>query len=366
MENSLNPHQHLAPVTGVSNADSRPVSGQGDAFAKAADVCERIRQGLARVIQGRDDTVRLILTALMADGHVLLEDYPGSGKTTLTKTLGRLIAADHPDVRGAFGQVPPHILPFRRIQFTPDLLPGDVLGVNVFDPKSGQFHFMHGPVFAHILLADEINRTGPKVQAAFLECMAEKQVTIDNVTHPLDQLFFVVGTQNPLDIAGTYPLPIVQLDRFILKIPMTYVDRSTEIRILESHSELIQTADTIEPVCTRSEVLEARLVSQAIYIHPHLREAIVDIIHSTRGNPLIQYGASTRAALMLQSALKGWALVNGRSYAIEDDLKYIAPFVLSHRLKFHGGAGTAADALTELMRPALEQLIRKGVPRGFA
>jgi MoxR-like ATPase len=344
-------------------------SRQGEAFAKAADVCQRIRQGLARVIQGRDDTVRLLLTALMADGHVLLEDYPGSGKTTLTKTLGRLIAPDSSGSQSAhaeFGQVPSHILPFRRIQFTPDLLPGDVLGVNVFDPKSGQFHFMHGPVFAHILLADEINRTGPKVQAAFLECMAEKQVTIDNVTHPLDHLFFVVGTQNPLDIAGTYPLPIVQLDRFILKIPMTYVDRSTEINILESHSELIRTAETIEPVCTRGEVLAARVVAQSVFVHPHLREAIVDIIHATRGNPLIQYGASTRAALMLQAALKGWALINGRSYAIEDDLKYIAPFVLSHRLKFHGGAGTPTDALAELMRPALERLISRGVPRGFA
>jgi MoxR-like ATPase len=184
---------------------------------------------LERVIRGRGDTIRLVIAALVADGHVLLEDYPGSGKTTLAKTLGGLIGPDenHDDRFKTRSKDP--IVGFRRIQFTPDMLPGDVLGVNVFDPKTGQFSFMHGPVFAHIVLADEINRTGPKVQAAFLECMAEKQVTMDNVTRPLDQLFFVMGTQNPLDMAGTYPLPQVQLDRFLLKVPMSYVDSATEL-----------------------------------------------------------------------------------------------------------------------------------------
>jgi MoxR-like ATPase len=331
-------------------------------FPGAIETARKVREGLGKVIQGREDTIRLVVSALLADGHVLLEDYPGSGKTTLTKTLGRLIASDAGG--SPYGDVADHIIPFRRIQFTPDLLPGDVLGVNIFDPKGGRFQFLHGPVFAHVVLADEINRTGPKVQAAFLECMAEKQVTMDNVTYRLDSLFFVVGTQNPLDIAGTYPLPLVQLDRFIFKIPMSYVDHATEMRILEDHNALMKTAESITPACSRTEVLNARAAVNSVTVHGHLREAIVDIIQATRNNPLVQFGASTRAALMLQSALKSWAIVNGRTYATEDDLKFITPFVLLHRLKFHGGAGSPAEALKELMLPAMEKLIARGVPRG--
>lgn len=317
----------------------------------ACTVARRLIAGLTSVIRGRNDTVKLVITSLLADGHALLEDYPGSGKTTLAKTLGKLITQSSTAEQN-------HIIPFRRIQFTPDLLPGDVLGVNIFDPKSGSFRFLHGPVFAHILLADEINRTGPKVQAAFLECMAEKQVTIDNITYPLDDLFFVLGTQNPLDIAGTYPLPIVQLDRFLFKIPMTYVDTKTENEILEQHQSISQKAESIDPVCTRNDIIKARGVIRSIPINPQIRKAIVNIVQATRGNKLIQYGASTRAAIMLQSALQAWAVVEGRDYVTEDDLKFIAPYVLSHRLKFHSGAGEPKKALMDLMRPHLENLVR--------
>lgn len=335
----------------------------------ALDVVRRLHGALGQVIRGRDDTIKLVLAALLADGHVLLEDYPGSGKTTLTKTLGRLISGSNKaGTNGnsfqnavASGFTEEHILPFRRIQFTPDMLPGDVLGVNVFDSKTGSFKFLHGPVFAHIVLADEINRTGPKVQAAFLECMAEKQVTIDNVTYPLDKLFFVLGTQNPLDIAGTYPLPIVQLDRFLLKIPMNYVDRTTEITILSEHESINDAAQNINPVCTREDVLMAREAAQGVFVHPNLRETIVDIVQATRNTPVIQYGASTRAAIMLQAAVRAWALVHGRGYATEDDLKFIAPFVLSHRIKFHGGAGDPIKALRDLMAPHIERLVVKGL-----
>lgn len=326
-------------------------------FSTAIDLSKRLAAALGSVIKGRDDTIQLVIAALFADGHVLLEDYPGSGKTTLTKALGKLIARDVP------ATTPEHIVAFRRVQFTPDMLPGDVLGVNVFDPTSGKFHFVHGPVFAHVVLADEINRAGPKVQAAFLECMAEKQVTIDNVTHPLDQLFFVLGTQNPLDIAGTYPLPLVQLDRFLLKIPMSYVDAATEYAILEQHAAIVSSADSLAPVCCRSDILAARAVTTQVFLTPELRTAIVDIVQATRGNPLLQFGASTRAAIMLQEAVKGWAIVAGRDYATEDDLKYIAPFVLLHRLKFHGGATEAATALEALMAPHIEKLVRSGMRR---
>jgi MoxR-like ATPase len=323
-------------------------------FETAFGVATKLMTGLGKVIKGREDTVRLTITALFADGHLLLEDYPGSGKTTLTKTLGRLISRERntPEQQ--------HILNFRRVQFTPDMLPGDVLGVNIFEAKTGQFRFMHGPIFAHIVLADEINRAGPKVQAAFLECMAEKQVTIDNVTHALDELFFVVGTQNPLDIAGTYPLPIVQLDRFLFKVPMSYVDRANELDILANHTAIAEAVETIAPACSRDEIITARVAARNVFVAPALREAIVDICQATRGNPILQYGASTRAALMLQSATKAWAVVNRRDFAIEDDLKSVLPFVLLHRLKFHSGVGDPRAALSDLATPILERLIKAG------
>lgn len=317
---------------------------------QATKTARALCDGLESVIQGRSDTIRLVIAALLADGHVLLEDYPGSGKTTLSKTLGKLIS------KGTEDGSNPHILPFRRIQFTPDMLPGDVLGVNVFEPKSGQFTFIPGPIFAHVVLADEINRTGPKVQSAFLECMAEKQVTLDNVTHPLDELFFVIGTQNPLDIAGTFPLPLVQLDRFMIKVPMSYVDPQTEIRILEEHTRITERMNTITPLCTPQEILSARTAVRTVVVKPSIRRAIVDIVQSTRNNPLLQFGASTRAALMLQEAAKGWAVVQGRGYVTEDDLKVMAPVVLLHRLRFHGGAREQRIAFDELLAPHIEAL----------
>jgi MoxR-like ATPase len=332
-----------------------------DNFQAAHRTVQAIASALERVIRGRSDTIRLVIAALVADGHVLLEDYPGSGKTTLSKTLGGLIGADAVGTSRFPTRASDPIVNFRRIQFTPDMLPGDVLGVNIFDPKTGQFSFMHGPVFAHIVLADEINRTGPKVQAAFLECMAEKQVTMDNVTRPLDQLFFVLGTQNPLDIAGTYPLPQVQLDRFLLKVPMSYVDAATECAILESHSEIRDGSTSVTPVCSRSDVLAARHVCELIHVAPALREAMVEIVQATRGNPMIQFGASTRAALMLQTATRAWALVQGRDYATEDDLRFMLPYVLLHRLRFHAGAGESRKALETISEPAFERLVRRGL-----
>lgn len=332
-----------------------------EAMSAAHATGTKLITALEAVIRGRSDTIKLVITALLADGHVLLEDYPGSGKTTLSKTLGRLIAPDEAASTRFPTNASDPIVPFRRIQFTPDMLPGDVLGVNIFDPKSGSFSFMHGPVFAHIVLADEINRTGPKVQAAFLECMAEKQVTMDNATRPLDQLFFVLGTQNPLDIAGTYPLPQVQLDRFLLKVPMSYVDAETECSILEHHAAIRVGSTSVQPVCKRSDVLAAREACEQVHIAPALREAMVEIVQATRGNPLIQFGASTRAALMLQTATRSWALLSGRDHANEDDLRAIAPYVLLHRLRFHAGAGEVKKALETVMQPAMEKLVRRGI-----
>jgi len=309
----------------------------------------KIREALEQVIRGRRDTIDLVITGLLAGGHVLLEDYPGSGKTTLAKALGKLIDCS------ASGR--DDLFPFRRIQFTPDLLPSDVLGVNIFEPKTSTFRFQRGPIFSHIVLADELNRTGPKVQAAFLECMAERQVTIDNVTHPLDELFFVIGTQNPLDVAGTYPLPLVQLDRFLLRVPMSYVDYNTELEILENSSEINNALSTLKPVATREELLKARELAEGIEIHRSILEAIVGIVQGTRENTSLQFGASTRAALMLKKAIGAYAITKGRGYATVDDLKFLAPLVLEHRLKFHPGVSDKQEAFNALLRPHIEKVV---------
>ena len=316
---------------------------------QAISTLTTLHNSLAEIIRGRDDTIKLLLTGLVADGHVLIEDYPGSGKTTLAKALGASIDCS--------SHIDDHIIDFRRIQFTPDLLPSDVLGVNVFEPKSGRFSFQAGPVFAHIVLADEINRTGPKVQAAFLECMAERQVTIDNVTYPLDDLFFVIGTQNPLDLAGTYPLPLVQLDRFLLKIPMKYVTAETELEIVTEAEKIQKRSTEVAPVVSREQILNARVAATEVHISKELLQAIVDIVQASRSNPLLQFGASTRAAIMLKRCLGAWAINQGRDYATEDDLKFLCPFVLQHRLRFHPGAGDPEEAFAELIRPHIEKLI---------
>lgn len=318
---------------------------------QAIQTANKLKSKLNEVIKGREDTIKLVLTGLFAGGHVLIEDYPGSGKTTLAKTLGKLIDCHSGNT--------PSIVPFRRIQFTPDLLPSDVLGVTIFEPNTSSFRFQHGPVFAHVVLADEINRTGPKVQAAFLECMAEKQVTIDNSTYPLDDLFFVLGTQNPLDIAGTYPLPLVQLDRFLLKIPMSYVNAETELEILKESSEIEHKSKTIEPAVSREEVLQAQTAAETVRLSPNLLQAIVDVVQASRNNPQLIHGASTRAAIMLKRALSAWAIVDGRDYANEDDLKFIAPYVLKHRLKFAPGIDSnRPEAFLDLIKPSIEKLVR--------
>lgn len=319
------------------------------------ETIETLKSALKEVIRGREDTLDLVLTGLIADGHVLLEDYPGSGKTTLAKTLGGLIDCSEKSESNE------HILPFRRIQFTPDLLPTDVLGVNIFEPKSGTFLFQYGPIFSHIVLADEMNRTGPKVQAAFLECMAERQVTIDNTTYPLDDLFFVLGTQNPLDLAGTYPLPLVQLDRFLLKVPMRYVSAEVELEILEHAEQIRNKVKDVSPVVSKGDILNARKHASSFPLSREVLKTIVNIVQETRTNPLFQFGASTRAALMFQKALSAFALVQGREYVTEDDVKYLAPFVLLHRVRMSPGAGQAQSAFDEFLKPHVERLISKSV-----
>lgn len=321
----------------------------------ALTVVKRLRERLVQAVVGRDAVIDLVIVALLADGHVLLEDFPGSGKTTLAKALGDCVIDDLPD---------DHIVTIRRIQFTPDLLPGDVTGTTIFDPNTNRFFFRPGPIFAHILLADEINRTSPKVQSALLEAMAEKQTTVDNRTRKLDAFFFVIATQNPLDLAGTFPLPAAQLDRFLFKIRMDHIDRKSELHLLRNIDAVHRGAGDALPRVTRTEILDARRVlKEQIHVSPYIHEALVDIAEATRRSPKAVQGVSTRALVLLLPALQARALAQGRDFVSSDDIETLAPHVFAHRLDLAPGAGDPAAVVRECMRPALETLSRRTLRR---
>jgi MoxR-like ATPase len=321
----------------------------------AISTIERLRARIRAQVKGRDEVIDLVLVALLSDGHVLLEDYPGSGKTTLAKALGTSIVDDTVDSP---------IAPFRRIQFTPDLLPSDVTGVSIFDAATNDFHFRHGPVFAHVVLADEINRTSPKVQSALLEAMAEKQVTVDNHTHPLDALFFVIATQNPLDLAGTYPLPVAQLDRFLFKIRMVHIDRSAELDVLRTYHERqdIERADL--PKVSRREVLQARRTIDAqVAIGDEVKECLVDIAAALRADERVLQGNSTRSLVLLMPALQALATLRGRDFVSSEDIETLAPHVLWHRVELAPGVTDMGSVLGECMAGPIERLTRTTLRR---
>ena len=329
-----------------ATTSSPPALSVDDARA----VLERVRKRLNLSVRGRDEVIELVLVALLADGHVLLEDYPGSGKTTLAKALGDAIEDDGSDDQ---------IASFRRIQFTPDLLPSDITGTTVFDPNTNRFFFRPGPVFAHVVLADEINRTSPKVQAAMLEAMGEKQATVDNETHTLDDLFFVIATQNPLDLAGTFPLPSPQLDRFLFKIEMKHVDRASELDVLSSIAERRSGPGHELPRAHRGELLAARrTVEEQVYVAQEIREALVDVAAATREHPHVLQGVSTRSLVMALPALQARALLRGRSFVSAEDLEALAPAIFGHRLELTPAANGAAEVVRECLVGALEKLAR--------
>ena len=316
----------------------------------AYDVVERIRQRLRRAVRGRDDVIEAIIIAILADGHVLLEDYPGSGKTTLAKALGDCIIDDRPD---------DDIVSIRRIQFTPDLLPSDVTGTTIFDPNSNRFYFRPGPVFAHVVLADEINRTSPKVQSALLEAMGEKQVTVDNRTRKLDPFFFVIATQNPLDLSGTFPLPSAQLDRFLFKIRMQHINRQAELEVLASIRQRREKApDTLKRV-TRTEIIDARkVVEEQIHVAQEIHECLVDIAERTRNDPRILQGVSTRALVLMLPALQACALTRVRNFVNAEDVRALAFHVFGHRLELAPGAGELDRIIHEICAEPMEKLAR--------
>jgi len=304
-------------------------------YKSIQEFAERIKNNIEKVMIGKTDIVELLLAAMLANGHILLEDVPGTGKTVLAKALAKSIDAD-----------------FKRIQFTPDLLPSDITGINYFNQKQGEFTFRSGPAFTNILLADEINRATPRTQSSLLECMEEKQITIDGETHQLDHPFLVIATQNPIETAGTFPLPEAQLDRFLMQVSVGFPKFQEEIAILNrfiSDNPL----EKLTAVCSKDELLKAQEVVKTVYVHPSLMEYIITIIQKTRSHKSVILGASPRGSLALLKAVQAYSVIKGFSYVTPEIIKYMAPFVLSHRLVLRTTFQKSESAM-EIMNSILE------------
>jgi len=283
-------------------------------LAEVGQRSQRILQEIEKVIVGKSGVVRYVLAGLLADGHVLIEDIPGVGKTMLARSLAKA-------VNGVF----------RRIQCTPDLLPSDITGTMVFDQKQGEFRFKPGPIFGNIILADEINRATPKAQASLLECMEERQVTVDGITHLLPRPFFVIATENPIEYHGTYPLPEAELDRFLLKVNIGYPEHRDEVVILERQMER-HPIETVEPVVEVEELLAMQQEVRKVYVEPSLKDYIVSLVEATRRHEQVLLGASPRGSLAILRMAQVWAALEGRDYVLPDDVKRVAIPCLVHRL----------------------------------
>ena len=307
------------------------------AVASSAETVERLVENLARVVHAPEDTLRLIVLALVAEGHVIVEDFPGVGKTMLAKSLARSLDLD-----------------FSRIQFTPDLLPSDVTGVNVFNQRTNEFEFRPGPVFANVLLVDEINRASPKTQAALLEAMQESQVTIDGESYALDRPFMVIATQNPIEYEGTYPLPEAQLDRFSMKLSLGYPQLADEARMLNEQTTE-PPLDSLAPVATLAEVTAAIDEARSLFVEESLNRYVVALLRHTRGSSRLALGASPRSGIALLRVAKARALAEGRDYVLPDDVKAIARPVLAHRLILAPEARSAGLTAEEIVGEAVEQ-----------
>ncbi|MGC4056894.1 MAG: MoxR family ATPase [Chitinophagaceae bacterium] len=306
-----------------------------------------LTQQISKVIRGKQAQVERVITCLLAGGHILMEDNPGTGKTVLARTLAQAIAGHH---QGA------HVV-FKRVQFTPDLLPMDLIGTHIFDDRNNEFIFKKGPLFCNILLADEINRASPKVQSALLECMAEHQITVGDTTYPLEQLFFTIATQNPIEMEGTYPLPAAQLDRFFMKIYFGYVDEQTEMDIYRNYLNIAHNLETLEQVLSLEDILQLQQSAREVFIHEEIIRAVSNIVRDTRNHNDIQLGASTRSGIAFIRCLQAYALVKGRSFVIEDDVQEIAFDVLDHRLLYRNKEGRQ-QALKSVIRKEAERLAR--------
>ncbi len=291
---------------------------------EASKCIAAVKENIGRVMIGSASVIDLLLTAMIADGHVLIEDVPGMGKTVLAKSLAKSVSAR-----------------FSRIQFTPDLLPSDVTGLNYFNQKENEFIFSPGPAFCNILLADEINRATPRTQSSLLECMGERQITVDGETMQLEAPFFVIATQNPIETLGTYPLPEAQLDRFLMRISMEAPDKEQEKAILLRFMR-DEPLETLGSVCTGTDILELQRLAREIYVHPVLLDYLVSLTQATRDWPNVEMGVSPRGSLALLRAVRAFALVRGGAYVVPEDIKAVAVPVLAHRIQLSGSAGLVA------------------------
>jgi MoxR-like ATPase len=324
---------------------ARQPTAEANSVGTFATTFEAIVANVARVIHGKELPTRLAVVCLLSEGHLLLEDVPGVGKTSLAKALARSFD-----------------LHCRRIQFTPDLLPSDVTGTSVYDRAKGTFSFRPGPVFANVVIGDEINRASPKTQSALLEAMQERQVTVDNETHPLPTPFLVIATQNPVEHEGTYPLPESQLDRFFLRVRMGYPDRQAEIVMLESHERDIA-PEELSPIADAQAVMSMVELTTEIHVARALKAYVVDLATATRNHPAIQLGMSPRSALALQRAGQALAASQGREYVIPDDIKVLFGPVVEHRLVLSPDAVISGVELPEVLTEVLRSV---PVPSGRA
>jgi MoxR-like ATPase len=304
---------------------------------RTAELAERVIGNLQRVIHAPDETLQFSFLCLLAEGHLIIEDFPGVGKTSLAKALARSIDCA-----------------FSRLQFTPDLLPSDVTGVNVFNQRSNEFEFRPGPVFANILLVDEINRASPKTQAALLECMQERQVTVDGVSYQLPPPFMVMATQNPIEYEGTYPLPEAELDRFTMRIAIGYPPLADEAKML-SVQATDQPLDRLESVASAEELMEAIDDARRVFVEDSLNRYVVTLLRQTRSDSRLYLGASPRAGIALMRVAKARAIVAGRDYVEPDDVKTVAPTVLAHRLILAPEARSSGLDAEDLVRSVLER-----------
>jgi len=312
--------------------------GKVEDIGRVSDLAHRVRANVERVIVGKSDVIELVLVALLCEGHVLLEDVPGIGKTLLAKTVARSLGCT-----------------FRRIQFTPDLLPSDVTGVSFFNQKRQEFEFRPGPVFSQVLLADEINRATPRTQSALLECMEERQVTLEGETRTLPRPFLVLATQNPIELEGTFPLPEAQLDRFLLRLSLGYPSVEEEKSIARRFRGT-SPLDALEPVVTAEELQAVQQLCQQVHISEAVEDYIVGIVRGTREHPLVELGASPRGTLALNRTARALAAISGRTFVIPDDVKRLAPAVLAHRLITSAQARLRGQAQGQIIDEVIESV----------
>ena len=307
---------------------------KGQTLTDPQTLIESLESNIADAIYGKEQAVRMCLVALLAGEHVLLEDVPGVGKTLMAKAIAKSVSGD-----------------FSRIQFTPDLLPSDIVGSSVYNSKDGSFRFNRGPIFANIVLADEINRTPPRTQSALLEAMSDRQISADGETHELPSPFMVVATQNPFEFEGTYPLPESQLDRFLIRISLGYPSRDDERRVLEDHRQR-RPIESLQPAVSAEQVVELQQAVRNVTIETSIHDYLLDIVDATRNSDELHVGVSTRAAISVTRAAQALAIISGRDFVVPDDVKQLAVPAMSHRVIakgfFHGG-----------QREAIERIVRR-------